>query len=127
MARAVPAQVPDPDPGLVPAADRQPAAVRADGDRGHAAILAAVEGRRPAPGRVRMAGIDEQDPGIVVIDQRQSPMIGQPGRFCHLSAVSLSNSGGPTRIASGPRSGSGRIGQRYRPHLLELIKLCPSG
>ena len=28
-----PVQVPDPDPGLLPAADRQPAAVRADGDR----------------------------------------------------------------------------------------------
>ena len=74
-------QVPDPDPGFLPAADRQPAAIRADGDRGHAAILAAVEGRRPAPGRVGMARIDEQDTGVGVVDQRQSPMIGQPGRF----------------------------------------------
>ena len=72
-------QVPDPDPRLFPAADRQPAPIRADGDRGHAAILPAVQGRRPAPGRVGMARIDEQDPRLGVVDQRQRPMIGQPG------------------------------------------------
>ena len=63
-----PTQVPDHDPGLVPTADGQPAAIRADGKRGHAAIPIAGKGRRPAPGRVGMAGIDEQDPGVGVID-----------------------------------------------------------
>ena len=71
-------QVPDPDPRLFPAADRQPAPIRADGDRPHAAILSAVQGRRSTPGRGGVARIDEHDPGGGVVDERHRPKVGQP-------------------------------------------------
>ena len=103
-----PVQVPDPDTRLIPAADRQPAAVRADGDRVMRLIPPAVESRGPAPCRVGMARIDEQDSRIAIVgsapgsDDRAARL----ARF-HSSAASRSNSGGPTRIASGPTIGIG--------------------
>ena len=112
-----PPQVPDRPRGLVPAADREPMAIRAHGDRGHAVILPGIEGDRPGPGWMWTARVNKHDLCAGVVDDRQRSAIRQPAAQVNSLSerLSQSNSGGPIDIALGPARNQGGSASDKRP------------